>query len=60
MKPVLARTLLLIVAAIGLIVGLLAIGSANQYEANLGEGLFTIGGVAIVAYLALIASREHR
>lgn len=60
MKPARARTLLLIVAIIGVIAGLLGLGSANQYEANLSAGLFTVGGVASVVYLALIASRGLR
>ena len=60
MKPALARTLLLIVAVVGLVAGLLLLGASNQYEGNLGIGLFAIGGVSGVAYLALIASRELR
>jgi type IV secretory pathway TrbD component len=60
MKPAQARTLLLIVAIVGVVAGLVLFGASNQYEANLGVGLFAVGGVAGVIYLGLIASRELR
>lgn len=60
MKTGQARVLLFVIAVVGVISGLISLGSSNQYEANLGVGLFTVGGVASVIYLALIASRELR
>ena len=60
MKPGRARVLLLVIAVVGVISGSVLLGSSNQYEANLGVGLFTVGGVASVVHLALIASRELR
>lgn len=60
MKPAKARSVLLIVAFIGVIAGLFLLGASNQYEANLGVGLFAVGGVAGVIYVGLIASRELR
>jgi len=52
-----ARMLMTVVAVVGLVYGLLSFGSVNQYEANLGIGLFVIGGVAAVLRLALIARK---
>lgn len=57
MKPGMARMLMTVVAVVGLVYGLLSFGSVNQYEANLGIGLFVIGGVAAVLRLALIARK---
>jgi hypothetical protein len=42
----LEHSALLTVAVIGVIAGLLFLGSSNSFEANLGVGLFVIGGVS--------------
>jgi len=60
MKTGQARVLPPVIAVVGVISGLISLGSSNQFDANLGVGLFAVGGVASVVYLALIASRELR
>ncbi|HEY0260901.1 MAG TPA: hypothetical protein VGC18_13740 [Lacisediminihabitans sp.] len=46
MTPTLVRLLYSLVAVLGILAGLVLLGSSNQYESNLGVGLFVLGGVA--------------
>ena len=52
MRTPLVHSALLAVAVIGVIAGLLFLGSSNRFEANLGVGLFVIGGVSGSLYLS--------
>ena len=52
MKPSLMDSALLVIAVLGVVVGLLFLGSSNRFEANLGVGLFVIGGVSGALYLS--------
>jgi hypothetical protein len=51
---------LLAVAVIGVIVGLLFLGSSNSFEANLGVGLFVIGGVSGTRYLSAMIEAKKK
>jgi hypothetical protein len=55
MKPTNARLILTVIAAMGIVVGLLGLGSSGQFDSNLSLGLFVIGGVAGVMRLAISA-----
>jgi len=54
-----ARTLLVAISAICVVAGLFGLGSASQYESNLALGLFVIGGVAALLWLALHAQSRR-
>lgn len=58
MNPALARTLLLVIAAIGLIAGVLFIGASGQTDSHLGIVFLIVGGTAGIVLLGVTANRR--